>query len=453
MTAFRYAGYRLLPQERRLVCDYSLGPWRFREEFRFPGADRPDGWAEPAADAAARLVFLLAGISYYKTHAPAVVDLGDTALTDAERDFLRSYYLDGLGEFGYRNGLDLSGLRIDGPTLARRQPAGYEPQPGRPLIPFGGGVDSITTVELIRDRAGDAALFVVNRPDDRFEAIERPAAVCGLPVVRAERVLDEQLLRSGELGFRNGHVPVTGIISAVAVLAAVLERRDAVVMSNEWSSSVGTIVVDGRAINHQYSKSVEFEAGLRRAIHDSIGDGLAYFSALRPFTELWIAQKFAGLSQYFDTFRSCNRAFHIDLAKRLAQWCGACDKCCFIDLILAPFIDRDTLDRIFAGREPLQHPDAHFPGDPRKQPNSERLAGLVGLSDGAKPWECVGDVTECRAAVLLAAARADRTDNQTLQELAARLRQRGDEPAVKELLQPIGNHFIPRRYAIDALLV
>ena len=209
MTAFQYVGYRLLPDERRLVCDYRVGTWRFREEFRFPGADRPDRWAGPTVDAAARLVFLLAGISYYKTQAPDVVDLGDTALTDAEREFLRSYYLDGLGEFAYRNGLDLSGLRIVGPALTLREPTGYAPSPGRPLIPFGGGVDSITTVELVRDRADDAALFVVNRPDDRFEAIERPAAVSGLPVVRAERVIDEQLLRSAELGFRNGHVPVT----------------------------------------------------------------------------------------------------------------------------------------------------------------------------------------------------------------------------------------------------
>ena len=55
-------------------------------------------------------------MSYYKTAAPAVIDLGDTAVTDTERAFLRSFYLDGLAEFGYRNGLDLSGLRIEGPS-------------------------------------------------------------------------------------------------------------------------------------------------------------------------------------------------------------------------------------------------------------------------------------------------------------------------------------------------
>ena len=54
-------------------------------------------------------MFLLAGVSYYKTAAPPVIDLGGTALTEAELAFLREFYLQGLGEFAYRNALDLSG--------------------------------------------------------------------------------------------------------------------------------------------------------------------------------------------------------------------------------------------------------------------------------------------------------------------------------------------------------
>ena len=123
-------------------------------------------------------------------------------------------------------------------------------------------------VERVR-RLADAALFIVNRPADRFAAIEEPAAVTGLPVVRAEREIDPQLLRSAELGFLNGHVPVTGILSAIAVLAAVLEDRDAVVMSNEWSASIPTLEYRGRQVNHQFSKSDVFEAAFRDVLAGS----------------------------------------------------------------------------------------------------------------------------------------------------------------------------------------
>jgi len=441
---FQYVGFDLEPGACRLVCHYELDGRSFSEEIRFPGRGDWDGgdWDEPAVAEAARIVFLLTGISYYKTAAPATIDLGPHALTVTERDFLRSYYLDGLGEFAYRNGLDLSDLRIQAPTRQQAEPAGYSPRPGRPLVPFGGGIDSITTVDLITAQTDDAALFVVNRPGDRFTAIERPALVTGLPVIRAERVLDRQVLRSAELGFLNGHVPVTGILSAIAVMAAVLGGRDAVVMSNEWSASIATLEADGRAINHQYSKSLAFETGLRTVIADIIGDGLQYFSALRPFSELWIAQRFAGLPQYLDTFRSCNRAFHIDPALRLDYWCGRCDKCCFVDLILAPFLDRVSLAKIFRDREPLDQPD---------------LAGafrvLTGLSGQTKPWECVGDTSECQAAVWLAARRPDRADNGTLHGLSSELAAAGHEPAIHPLLQPMGPHHIPRRYAAEPLLV
>ena len=135
-------------------------------------------------------------------------------------------------------------------------------------MPFGGGIDSIVVTEHVR-RIGDAALFIMSRPADRFAAIEEPAAVTGLPVVRAEREIDPQLLRSAELGFLNGHVPVTGILSAIAVLAAVLTSRDAVVMSNEWSASIPTLQYQGRPVNHQYSKSAGFEAAFRRVLADA----------------------------------------------------------------------------------------------------------------------------------------------------------------------------------------
>jgi hypothetical protein len=447
---FRYQAYRLDPDHSLLSCRYSLGDRQFEERISFPGGG---DWDNPAVAQAARLVFLLAGVSYYKTAAPPVIDLGDHAVTDAERRFLRSFYLDGLGEFAYRNGLDLSGLRLDGPRLdgPRLDASAIRPDdwraaaPVRPLVPFGGGIDSIVTVEHVKERA-DAKLFIMSRPGEVFDAIEAPAAVTGLPIVRAGREIDAQLLRSRDLGFLNGHVPVTGILSAIAVLAAVLEGRDAVVMSNEWSASIPTLEVDGRPINHQYSKSAAFEAAFRAVLAGSLGAPLSYFSALRPFTELWVALRFAALTQYHGTFRSCNRAFHLDKALRLDHWCGRCDKCCFIDLILAPFVPAAELDAIFGGREPLADPG---PADSL----AGKFRALLGTLPDSKPWECVGEVGECRAAALLAAQRPDRAGTGLLQRLAVEVAGLPDLQDAAQLLLPVGEHFIPDSYAPEDLLV
>jgi hypothetical protein len=438
---FRYEGFDIEPEAGRLDCRYSLDGRAFVETVEFPGGGR---WDDPVVTEAARWVFLLAGVSYYKTAAPPVVELPSTPLRPAELAFLHAFYRDGLGEYAYRNGLDLSGLRIDAPTLdgdaARPATSGPNPRK-RPLVPFGGGIDSIVTVELVRSRA-DAALFVVSRPGDRFAAIERPAAVAGLPVVRADRTIDPQVLRSRELGFLNGHVPVTGIISAIGVTAAALEGRDALVMSNEWSSSVGNLDVDGRMVNHQWSKSLAFEAEFRAVLAASLGTGVDFFSRLRPYTELLIAERFARLDEYHLSFQSCNRGFHIDPARRLDHWCGQCDKCAFIDLILAPFMDAERLAQVFGGREPLD--DLDLLG---------KFEALVDTSGALKPWECVGEVDECRAAVALASRRPDRAHTPVLRALADRLGDRLPGPeAIDALMHPVGEHFVPDAYATSDLL-
>jgi hypothetical protein len=261
--------------------------------------------------------------------------------------------------------------------------------------------------------------------------------------VRAERQLDPQVLRSGELGFLNGHVPVTGIISALAVLAAVLDGRDAVVMSNEWSSSAATLSVGDRAVNHQWSKSLAFESAFRVVLAQAGGPGVDYFSRLRPYTELWIAERFAALTRYHRAFQSCNRGFHIDPARRLDHWCGECDKCCFVDLVLAPFVDAAALAAIFPTGEPLD--------DPGLLP---RFEALVDTSGDAKPWECVGDAGESRAAVALAARRPDRVDTPVLQALVERLGDRlPADPEIARLRRPLGAHHIPDAYAAEDLLV
>ena len=165
--------------------------------------------------------------------------------------------------------------------------------------------------------------------------------------------------------------------------------------------------------------------------------GVDYYSALRPYSELWVSRRFAELREYHPYFRSCNRAFYVDPALRAGAWCGECDKCCFIDLVLAPYLSRAELEDIFAGREPLSRADL-----------ADRFRNLLGEPGRTKPLECVGDEGECRRAVLLAADRDDRSATPLLHELAAYVARLGlDTPSEAELLGRRGPHFLPSEVA------
>jgi hypothetical protein len=435
---FHYDGYTIDAARGEVRCTYSTDGHSFTERYGFgTGGD----WRNPAVEAAVRILFLLAGVSYYKTSAAHVIDLGTSPSFPDERAFLTQYHVHGLGEFAYRNGIDLHDVAVVGPEATSAPHGGDEPAGRRPLIPFGGGLDTIVTVAALGAAGADAALCVVHPPDDAFAALEAAAAVTALPVVHVTRAIDPSLRRSEELGFFNGHVPITAVITAAALVAAVLGGRDAVVLSNEWSASVPTLMDGARPINHQWSKGIEFEEGFAQWVAAAVGPQVSVFSYLRSRSELWVAQQFAGLPEFHGAFRSCNRAFHQDRSARLGAWCGTCDKCCFIDLILSPFMTPDALRAVFDGHEPLENAGL-----------KDRFLTLLGLAPEAKPFECVGDLDECRAAVRLAAARPDRHENPLLASLEIAVLAAGPQ-APTDLLSPIGPHHIPDRYAPADLLV
>ncbi len=148
-----------------------------------------------------------------------------------------------------------------------------------------------------------------------------------------------------------------------------------------------------------------------RLVAARLGPALAVFSYLRPRSELWVAQQFAGLTDFHQVFQSCNRAFHQDPAQRLDHWCGRCDKCCFVDLILAPFMSAEALGAVFEAGEPSCS----------RRTNLSLREAALGLQPDAKPFECVGDVDERRAALALAVARDDRRTTTLLHTLQRRL--------------------------------
>jgi UDP-N-acetyl-alpha-D-muramoyl-L-alanyl-L-glutamate epimerase len=429
-AVFAYEGFDLTA-DGHLTCHYRLDDTAFTERLVFdaPGAD----YGTPAAHAAARLLFLLAGVSYYKTGAPPVIRGPQGGLTAGETDLLLTFYRSGLAEFSYRpSGTDIGDLAIEADL---REPAARtaSPRSGAPLVPFGGGIDSVVVAGKTKDALRDTALFVANTSAQPFAPIEETAALTELPVRRVRRQLDPKVLRSAELGYFNGHVPVTGVLSAAAVLAAVGHGHDCVVMSNEHSASEPTgLRANGVFVNHQWSKSLEFEQAFRAVLADTIPD-IDFFSALRGYSELWVSRQFAAMPEFHLAFRSCNKGFYVDEGERLSTWCGHCDKCCFIDLILAPYLSPTELKDIFRGNEPLENPGVE-----------SLFVSLLGQPGVDKPLECVGDEGECRTAVMLASSRSDRAGNDLLSRLSERVVRLGKPiPDEDSLLSVQSPHLAP----------
>jgi hypothetical protein len=198
------------------------------------------------------------------------------------------------------------------------------------------------------------------------------------------RTLDPEMLRlSKEPGYLNGHVPSTAINSMIAALTALLFSFNRIVLSNERSASEGNVTHDGREVNHQYSKSLDFEVRIAGVIAEATGGALGYFSLLRPYSEARIAKMFARETRFDHVFSSCNRNFRLTPHDG-PLWCGECPKCHFTFLILAPVMDKARLLGIF-GKNLLDN-----------AANERSFRELTGLA-GQKPWECVGEIEEAAA--------------------------------------------------------
>jgi hypothetical protein len=409
---FRFLDWRLDSAAGRIDLGYGLDGEELHEIIDLGGAVTGlDSERVNALRRAVRLLHLVAGVSYYKAcFAPEIVVEGDTPDPGLAR-FLRHLYDRGLAECRFTN--DLADREI--PEF----PASVAPEPSavtagleaRPLVPIGGGKDSIVTLEAVRRVRGDPLLFSVGAAP----AVLRTVAVAGLPHVTVTRTLAPRLLEMNRDGAYNGHVPVTAINSCLAVIAALVHSSSEVVMANERSASVGSFLWQGVEVNHQYSKSWDFEQGFAALVRRLVAADLTYFSLLRPWSELAIARAFAGLPAYHRAFVSCNRAFLIDRDRRTAGWCGDCAKCRFVSLALAPFLDRATVAGI-VGRDLL--------GEPSQVAG---FAALLGI-EADKPLECVGEIEEARVAMRLLLDRPRWREASVVQTL-------GDDPRVRDLTQ------------------
>jgi len=419
------------------------------ERIVFPDAPAIDPERAQAFDAALDLLHFVAGVSYYKAGVPDELRV-ETRLPDAPTAaFLDALYLHGLGEFAYHNKLDLRG-RIRFPAQAPPTGAAVvgaaeaaiggskgiaasaapteSTSPRRTLVPIGGGKDSLVSVEMLKAAGVDAtAVWVGNSP-----LIAACAARTGLPLLNVRRELSPLLFEYNKQGAYNGHIPVTAINSAILAVAAVLYGYDAIAFSNERSASSATLEYDGQPVNHQWSKGWEFERGFHERLHALVSPALDYYSLLRPLSELAVAERFARTARYDDVFSSCNRNFRILGPKPADRWCGQCPKCHFVFLALSAFMPKPRLLAIF-GRNLL---------------DDEALApafdALMEYRDH-KPFECVGEGGESRAAMHALAQRAEWREDALVARFADEVLPQLDAAslALAPLLAPAGETRIP----------
>jgi hypothetical protein len=317
-------------------------------------------------------------VSYWKIACPKRVIVEPFALNDAQKQWWKKLYYNGLGEFFYLNTISTSledFMQIESPSEKTFTKVDV-PLAEKVIVPVGGGKDSVVTLELLRKEMEIIPLIVNPRG-----ATLNTVAAAGFSekdFMVVNRTLDATMLKLNNEGFLNGHTPFSALLAFISILMGFGSRSEFIALSNESSANEAT--VPGTNINHQYSKSVEFESDFRTYVAENINDKIEYFSFLRPLSEMQIAWFFSQYKTYYKVFRSCNAGSKTD------SWCGKCPKCLFTWLILSPFISRKELADIF-GKDLLSNPDL--------KPVFDELSG----TSSVKPFECVGTVEEVRASV------------------------------------------------------
>ncbi|NLT09129.1 MAG: hypothetical protein GXY08_06465 [Ruminococcus sp.] len=360
----------------------------FAPSWSFP---KPEGVSVKDDPVFERLAFSMGmaeAVSYWKaTCSPEVrVECGE--LSDEQIQWWKKLWFLGLGEFFYVNG-----IKTDRDSFVDIVSTGKFSLPAKTsqhslsgcLVPIGGGKDSALTLETLTQAGMKCRCYAINKRC----SISATVTAAGLPetaLITAKRNFDRSLIPLNQQGYLNGHTPFSSIVAFSAEITAYLNGLKYIVLSNEASANEST--VSGQEVNHQYSKSFEFERDFHEYEERFLRTGIYYFSFLRPLAEFQIAKMFVSHRKYLPVFRSCN------LGSKVSPdiWCGECPKCLFVALILSPFLSREELCDIF-GRDML--------GDSNMK---EYFIELIGQSEH-KPFECVGSIDEVNLAVTLAIRR------------------------------------------------
>lgn len=451
----RYQSYTIVPGESGIILEYhiSIPPnLDFTPRLTIPLQDASSrSWIQndPLVHRLAFLIGMVELLSYWKTCCPATIEVSAGALDDHELAFWENLLRHGLGEFFFTNQIppDID-IRITSNSSNKPWDRGNTIRQPRSeksfMVLVGGGKDSILTLELLKKLEGidtnNLVAFALNPIPASLGSIK--VAGYGEPLV-STRHLDPLLRDLNARGYLNGHTPFSALLAFVASLTAYINGFKYVLASNESSASEGNVEFNGVNINHQYSKSFEFETHFKEYA-SRLGIPVDYLSFLRPINELQICALFSAIPKQHQVFRSCNRE-QTTIARNRNQtgapatpapkrggWCANCPKCVFTYLCLSCFLPQERLIEIFGD-------------DPSAQSEFLNLAAeLAGLS-AHKPFECVGTYEEVRACIahLCANSKLRKDVMNNLERLMGHAIDKSGNSLEQLLSNWNGQHFLP----------
>ncbi len=345
---------------------------------------------------------LIESLSYWKTTCSSEILVECGYLDSEQKKFWQKLLIKGMGQYFYENKINFRAKNflkivplVSDPndtffTIVKN--VSYLKE--RFLVPMSGGKDSIVTFELLKKAGKDVGCFCLN-PNSATKQVLK-VGECQNPII-IERRIDPLLLEmnkpsrqnfsgknSNRRGFLNGHTPFSALLAFLSVFVGVLFDYKYIAFSNERSANEGNVRYLGSVINHQYSKSFEFEQDFRKYCRRYLAKNIEYFSLLRPLFELQIVKIFSQYPKYFKVFSGCNR--YQAGKTRGRKWCGQCPKCLFVFICLQAFLGIGETKKIF-GKD--------LSADKNLLGLKQQLLGERGF----KPFECVGTARETKAAL------------------------------------------------------
>ena len=319
-------------------------------------------------------------ISYYKVTCSPKIIINAGFLNEEQINWFKKLIFNGLGEFFYKNNIKVDQNDFVN-IIINKEKSSYNLvsyNGSGNLIPIGGGKDSCVSLEILKNEKN--MCFMINPKEPQILSA-KAAGYDESDIITIERDIEkDKLIELNNMGFLNGHIPFSSVVAFISYLCAYLSNKENIVLSNESSSNEETVI--GTNINHQYSKSLQFENDFRYYTKKYFTDKINYFSLLRGLSEYQISYLFSKFEKYHSVFKSCN----LGSKNETWKWCLNCPKCLFVFTILSPFLYKHKLVNIF-GEDLFEREDL-----------IDTFKEMIGESN-VKPFECVGTINEAKYAI------------------------------------------------------